>query len=69
MITLHQDRHIRFINLRNRFDTAVHTARLTPGRTNVQIYVQTVRNRLHQCAPRAGRRLKGSTLQQRHRAA
>jgi transposase len=68
VITLRQDRHIRFINLPNRFATAVHTARLTPGRTNVQIYVQTVRNRLHQCAPRAGRPLKGSTLQQRDRA-
>jgi hypothetical protein len=28
-----------------------------------------VRNRLHQCGPRARRPLKGSTLKQRHRAA
>jgi hypothetical protein len=67
--TLRQDRHIRFIHLRNRFDTAVHTARLTPGRTNVRISDQTVRNRLHQCGLRARRPLKGSTLKQRHRAA
>jgi hypothetical protein len=40
--TLRQDRHIRFIHLRNRFVTAVHTARLTPGRTNVRISDQTV---------------------------
>ena len=67
--TLRQDRHIRFIHLRNRFVTAVHTARLTPGRTNVRISDQTVRNRLHQCGLRARRPLKGSTLKQRHRAA
>jgi hypothetical protein len=47
----------------------VHTARLTPGRTNVRISDQTVRNRLHQCGLRARRPLKGSTLKQRHRAA
>ena len=67
--TLRQDRHIRFIHLRNRFVTAVHTARLTPGRTNVRISDQTVRNRLHQCGLRARRPLKGSTLKQCHRAA
>jgi transposase len=68
MTTLRQDRHIRFIHLRNRFVTAVHTARLTPGRTNVRISDQTVRNKLHQCGLRARRPLKGSTLKQRHRA-
>jgi hypothetical protein len=67
-LTLRQDRHIRFIHLRNRFVTAVHTARLTPGRTNVRNSDQTVRNRLHQCGRRARRPLKGSTLKQRHRA-
>ena len=66
--TLRQDRHIRFIHLRNHFVTAVHTARLTPGRTNVRISDQTVRNRLHQCGLHARRPLKGSTLKQRHRA-
>jgi transposase len=35
--TLRQDRHIQCIHLRNRFVTAVHTARLTVGRTNVRI--------------------------------
>ena len=67
--TLRQDRHIRCIHLRNRFVTAVHTARLTVGRTNVRISDQTVRNRLHQCGLRARRPLKGSTLKQHHRAA
>ena len=67
--TLRQDRHIRFIHLRNRFVTAVYTAKLTPGRTNVRISYQTVRNRLHQCGLRARRPLKGSTLKQGHRAA
>ena len=67
--TLRQERHIRFIHLCNRFVIAVHTARLTPGRTNVQVSDQTVRNRLHQCCLRAPRTLKGSTSNQRHRAA
>ena len=67
--TLRQDRHIRFIHLRNRLVAAVHTARLTPGRTNVRISDQTVWNRLRQCGLRARRPLKGSTLKQRHRAA
>jgi hypothetical protein len=58
-----------FNHLRNRSVTTVHTARLTPGRTNVRISDQTVRNRLHQCGLRARRPLKGSTLKQRHRAA
>jgi transposase len=69
VMTLRQDRHIWYINLRNRFVTAVHTARLTPGRTNVRIPDQTVVNRLRQCGLRARRPLKGSTLKQRHRAA
>jgi transposase len=64
-----QDRQIRYIHLRNRFVTAVHTARLTPGKTNVRISEQTVRNRLHQCGLHARRPLKGSTLKQCHRAA
>ena len=38
--TLRQDRHIQFIHLRNRFVTVVHTARLTPSRTNVRISEQ-----------------------------
>jgi transposase len=60
--TLSQNRDIRCIHLRNRFATAMHTARLTPGRTNVRISDQTVRNRLHQCGLRARRPLKGSTF-------
>ena len=67
--TSRKDRHIRFIHLRNRFVTAVHTARLTPGRTNIRISDQTVRNRLHHGGLRARRPLKDSTLKQRHRAA
>ena len=67
--TLCQNSHIRFIHLRNRFATALHTARLNPGRTNVRISDQTVRNRLHQCGLRARGLLKGSTLKERHRAA
>ena len=67
--TVRKDRHIRFIHLRNRFVTAVHTSRLTPGRTNVRISDQTVRNRLHQCGLRVRRPLKDPTLKQRHRAA
>jgi hypothetical protein len=47
----------------------VHTARLIPGRTNVRMSDQTVRNRLHQCGVRARRPLKGSMLKQLHRAA
>jgi hypothetical protein len=47
----------------------VYTARLTPGRTNAIISDQTVRNRLRQCGLHARRPLKGSTLEQRHRAA
>ena len=58
-----------FNHLRNRSVTTVHTARLTPGRTNDRISDQTVRNRLHQCGLRARRPLKGSTLNQRQRAA
>ena len=58
-----------FNHLRNRSVTTVHTARLTPGRTNDRISDQTVRNRLHQCGLRARRPLKGSTLKQRQRAA
>ena len=57
-----QDRQIRYIHLRNRFVTAVHTARLTPGRTNVRISYQTVRNRLLQCGLRA-RRHRAARLQ------
>jgi transposase len=66
--TLRQDRHIRFIHLRNRFVTVVLTARLTPSRTNVRISEQTVRNILHQCGVHVRRPLKGSTLKQCHRA-
>ena len=46
--TLRQDRHITLIHLRNRFVTAVDTARRTPGIRNNRISDQTVRNRLRQ---------------------
>jgi len=67
--TLRQDRQIRLIHLRNRFETAVATARRIPGRANNRISDQTVRNRLHQCGLRARRPLKGAILKKRHRTA
>ena len=67
--TLRQDRQIRLIHLRNRFVTAVNTARRMPGRFNNRISDQTVRNRLRQCGLRARRPLKGAILKRRHRIA
>jgi len=67
--TLRQDRQIRLIHLRNRFVTAVNTARRMPRRFNNRISDQTVRNRLRQCGLRARRPLKGAILKRRHRIA
>ena len=67
--TLRQDRHITLIHLRNRFVTAVDTARRTPGIRNSIIYDQTVRNRLRQSGLRSRRPLKGMELKRRHRIA
>jgi hypothetical protein len=53
------DRHITLIHLRNRFVTAVDTARRTPGIRNNRISDQTVRNRLRQSGLRSRRPLKG----------
>ena len=43
-----QDRHITLIHLRNRFVTAMDTARRNHGIRNNRISDQTVRNRLRQ---------------------
>jgi transposase len=67
--TLRQDRHITLIHLRNRFVTAVDTARRTPGIRNNRISDQTVRNRLRQSGLRSRRPLKGMELKRRHRIA
>lgn len=65
--TERQDRHIRFIHLRNRFVTATATANATPGRHNPRISAQTVRNRLKQANLRPRRPYVGSILTVRHR--
>jgi transposase len=67
--TLRQDRHITLIHLRNRFVTAVDTARRTPVIRNNRISDQTVRNRLRQSGLRSRRPLKGMELKRRHRIA
>jgi hypothetical protein len=66
---LRQDRHITLIHLRNRFVTAVGTARRTPGIRNNRISDQTVRYRLRQSGLRSGHPLKGMELKRRHRIA
>ncbi|MGH0144354.1 UNVERIFIED_CONTAM: hypothetical protein FKN15_003333 [Acipenser sinensis] len=43
-----QDRHIRLIHLRNRFQTAVATAREIPGRNNPRISRMIVARHLHE---------------------
>ena len=49
--TLRQNRYITLIHLRNRFVTAVDTARRTPGIRNNRISDQTVRNRASAWSP------------------
>ena len=68
-MTLRQDRHITLIHLRNRFVTAVDTARRIPGIRNNIISDQTVRNRLSQSDLRSRHLLKGMGLKRRHRIA
>ena len=67
--TLHQDRQMRLIHLRNRFLPATVTANRIPGRHNPRISAQTVRNRLRAYGLRARRPRIGPTLKQRHRTA
>jgi transposase len=57
--TLRQNRHITLIHLRNRFVTAVDTARRTPGIRKNRISDQTFRNQLCQSGLRSRRPLKG----------
>ncbi|CAC5361693.1 MIB [Mytilus coruscus] len=47
-MTLRQDRRIRFTHLRDRFLPPTITVRQTPGRYNLRISTQTVRNRLRE---------------------
>jgi hypothetical protein len=61
-----QDRDITLIHLRNRFVTAVDTARRTPGIRNNRISDQTVRNRLRQSGLLPHRPLKCMELKRRH---
>ena len=62
-----QDRYIVTSHLRDRFLTAVETARNTRGRTNNRISAQTVRRRLRERGLRARRPYVGIVLLQRHR--
>lgn len=57
-----QDRHIRLQHLRDRFRTAVQTARVTPGRHNNRVSASTIRRRLHGSNLRACRPYRGSIL-------
>jgi transposase len=57
-MTLRQDRHITLIYLRNRYVTAVNTAKRTPGIRNNRISDETVHNRLRQSDLRSRRPLK-----------
>lgn len=57
-----QDDHIRLQHLRDRFRTAVQTARETPGRQNDRVSVCTIRRRLHAARLRARRPYRGSIL-------
>ena len=57
-----QDRHIRLIHLRNRFQTAVATAREIPGRNNPRISRMTVARRLHENDLHARRPFRGNML-------
>jgi hypothetical protein len=59
--------HIRLQHLRNRFKTAVSTARESPGRHNPRISSATVRHRLRENGLRARRPFRGPLLTPRHR--
>ena len=67
--TLRQARHITLIHLRNRFVSAVDTARQTPVIRNNIITDQTVHNRLRQSGLCSRHPLKGMELKRRHRIA
>lgn len=67
--TPRQDRRIRTLHLRNRFQSATDTAAITPGRTNNRISAQTVRNRLAERNIRCRRPYVGQVLTRRHRRA
>ena len=67
--TSRQDRHITLIHLRNRFASAVDTARRTPVIRNNIITDQAVHNRLRQSGLCSRRPLKGMGLKSRHRIA
>ena len=64
--TLRQDRHITLIHLRNRFVSAVDTARQTPVIRNNIITDQTVHNRLRQSGLCSHHPLKGMELKRLH---
>ena len=63
--TPRQDRYIRRLHLRQRFQFATVTARILPGRRRVS--AQTIRNRLRAVGLRARRPLRGPTLTVNHR--
>ena len=55
-----QDHHIRLQHLRDRFRTAVQTARETPGRYNDRVSASTIRRHLHASNLRAHRPYPGN---------
>lgn len=63
--TQRQDRYIRRLHLRERFQFATVTARTIPGRRRVS--AQTIRNRLRAVGLRARRPFRGPTLTANHR--
>ena len=65
--TAAQDRYIRLQHLRDRFRTAVTTARETRGRRNQRISVSTVQRRLYASNLRSRRALRGPILKAVHR--
>ena len=64
-MTPRQDRYIRRIHTRERFQFATITARTLPGRRRVS--AQTVLNRLRSVGLRARRQFRGPTLTVNHR--
>ncbi|CAC5407864.1 unnamed protein product [Mytilus coruscus] len=66
---LRQDRQIRFTHLKDRFLPDTITARQTPGRNNLRIFAQTVRNRLREAGLCSLRPVVRAILKQRYRTA
>ena len=64
-----QDRHIRVVHLRDRFRTAVQTARETPGTLSNRVSANTVRRRLREAGLRARRPFRGNLLTPHRREA